>query len=832
MRFGLLAAASLLALSGHAHAGSAASFDTPEYYASGGLAQIHADQAYALGYTGAGTTIAIFDTGINPAHPEFAGKTITGYDYAFNTSNLSDLNGHGTFDAGLAAADRNGTGMQGVAYNANLMAFDILIGADVINVNDRMFAGVQQMIANNVRIASNSWVTFFFPLSPDQMASLHSNFTDAENHGVIFVFAAGNFSDTKPWDPADTPEYFPDLQKQFIAVTAVDQNNKIASFSNQCGQDAAWCISAPGVNAYSTSNGGGYAISSGTSMATPLVSGTLALVEQAFPYMTSEQMVQTVLTTATPIGPAYIYGHGLLNAGAAVRGPGSFDMDWAVDTAGYNSIWSNNISGTGGLTKSGAGMLVLNGHDGYSGATIVNGGTLEIGDAAHRGASIASNVTVNGGGNLSGHGTIHGGVTNNGAVTPGGSIGTLSVYGNYTQGSTGTLSLDVGPNAVSQLLVLGTANLDGRLDLNYLPGDYMPTVRTLLLTVGGISGNFASVTSTGAPDMLQFVSYLPTAVDLTLQPASDVVVTSLSTAAIESAHRATGEVLSHAGLDRSGAETRSGVWLDAQGQFDQYRTSVPGQEFSTDSPSLLAGIDHSYDSGLRVGAAGGYSHINLQQSAAQASGAADQYQASLYGGFKSEGMMFSGSAGYTWAHFHAHRGFSSTLGPQTASASFDGRIMSAAVQAEKRLSLGALSLTPRAGLDYAHLDRDGTAESGSPAFDLSYASGRAESLRPFAGLELSATYRTDGGAEVMPAMRIGYSHEVLSISRGVVASLQRGSNALESFGLSPSRDLLTVGGRIEVQVESQIYLHAEASASAPTGNHMSQTVSAAVEYRF
>ncbi|MGN6150244.1 MAG: S8 family peptidase, partial [Rhizomicrobium sp.] len=323
-------AASLLAFAGAAFADpSASSFDTPEYYASGGLAQIHADEAYALGYTGAGITIAVFDTGIDPSHPEFAGKTISGYDYVFgSSSNLFDPIGHGTHVAGIAAADRDGAGMQGVAYDANIMSFNILVAPDPLSA---FLDGVDRMVANNVRIASNSWTFFLDRTDTALMDSLHSKLANAEDHGMIFVFAAGNFGDIKPWDPADTPEFMPDLQKQWIAVTAVDANNVIASFANRCGPNAAWCIAAPGVDIYSTIPGGGYASLSGTSMATPLVSGALALVEQAFPYMTPEQWVQTILTTATPIGPAEIYGHGLLNVGAAVRGPGSFDMDWSVN---------------------------------------------------------------------------------------------------------------------------------------------------------------------------------------------------------------------------------------------------------------------------------------------------------------------------------------------------------------------------------------------------------------------------------------------------------------------------------------------------------------------
>lgn len=828
----------LLALTGYAHAGtSPAVFDTPEYFASGALAQIHADEAYALGYTGAGVTVALFDTGLDPTNPEFAGKTLSGYDYLFDTTDLTDFNGHGTHDAGTIAANRDGVGMQGVAYGANVMSFNILSSFDIVETNTEFFAGLQRAIDAHVRIASNSWITFVQFFGQDYLDEVHANLKNAVDHGMIFVFAAGNFSGPSPWDMADLPEIMPDLQKQWIAVVSVDANNQISSFSNRCGQDAAWCIAAPGENIYSTAPtgtgigpGGNYATLSGTSMSTPVVAGTLALVQQAFPFMTSEQMVQTVLTTATPLGDPSIYGRGLVNAGAAVRGPGSFDMDWAVDTAGYNAIWSNGISGSGGLAKSGRGILVLNGQDTYRGPTVIDGGVLQIGDAAHPNASIASNVAVHAHGTLAGHGTIDGDIVNDGTVSPGGSIGTLTVKGGYSQGAGGTLNIAIGPNGASQLAVTGNASLDGRLVLDYANGDYLASVNTLL-SAGNITGAFSSIVDNGVTGLMHFFTSTPKSFDLTLQPASDVVVTSLTTAAIDGAHNDSRRILSHV-IHRENADPRGGIWGTMQGQYDQYSSDTGGPDFSTRGVSFLGGIDHRYDSGWTLGLSGGYSRLDLDQTFVQANGSADLYGASLYGGYAVDAFTFAASAGYTEGRFTTRRSFASVAGPVSPRSSYDGRTYSGAVEAAAHLSSGILSVTPSAGLDYVYLHRDRGSESGAPAFDLTFASDNTDSLRPYAGVELSGVYATDSGAAVTPSMRIRYSHEVLSVDRSVTASLARGSNALQTAGLSPARDLVTFGGGIKIQIEGALDAHVDAELTLPTGNYASQTVSAGLDYRF
>ncbi|WXF86271.1 S8 family serine peptidase [Pseudomonas syringae pv. atrofaciens] len=287
---------------------------------------------------------------------------------------------------------------------------------------------------------------------------------------------------------------------------------------NQCGLSKYWCITMPGRLVNSTVPGGGYGIKSGTSMSAPHATGALALVMERFPYMTNEQALQVLLTTATQLdgsitqAPTNSVGWGVANLERAMRGPGqllgTFDANLG---AGLTDVWSNNISdqaliqrqaedsaeqatwqqtlisrgwqngvastasqqdqadyatGTaraaaaaqrqyqGSLIKSGAGRLILEGANTYRGDTLVNGGLLSVN------GSLVSDVQVNAGGTLGGNGQI-GGLTarNGGIVAPGNSIGTLQVNGNVTLEPGSTYAVELSPTASDRIVATGSATV-------------------------------------------------------------------------------------------------------------------------------------------------------------------------------------------------------------------------------------------------------------------------------------------------------------------------------------------------------------------------------------
>ncbi|MBS1266771.1 MAG: Tk-subtilisin [Candidatus Woesearchaeota archaeon] len=246
--------------------------------------------------TGANVSIGIIDTGIDYNHPELSsrfGKS-KGVDIVIPGTNPMDEEGHGTHVAATSCSQSYGVSLDSRLYAVRVLD-DMGFGseADVI-------AGVEWGIKNNIDVMNMSLGSRNASLAYEEICAL------AYNNGHFLVAAAGNES--------YGPSYPASFDESVIAVAAVDQANKHAQFSNIWETND---ISAPGVDIMSCYPGGGSAILSGTSMATPHITGTLALALALNKTGDLEQIMQGCadhLESDRNYENKWIFGAGLVRA--------------------------------------------------------------------------------------------------------------------------------------------------------------------------------------------------------------------------------------------------------------------------------------------------------------------------------------------------------------------------------------------------------------------------------------------------------------------------------------------------------------------------------------
>lgn len=269
---------------------------------------VRANEAAQKGLTGKGVKVAVIDSGISP-HPELtiAGGTST-VDY---TSSWTDDNGHGTHVAGIIGAHRNGTGIVGVAPDANLYAVKAMNEKGEGTLQD-ILEGIDWSIANGMDIINLSLGT------EADSRMMHDMINKAYARGIMLVGAAGN--DGVADGTGNTVDY-PAKYDSIIAVAAIDRYLKRATFSSTGNEVEA---SAPGVDVLSTYTGGRYAYMSGTSQATPHIAGLLALLKQQNSALSGSALRNELMKHTIDLGTAGRdpwYGYGLATYGAANPAP-------------------------------------------------------------------------------------------------------------------------------------------------------------------------------------------------------------------------------------------------------------------------------------------------------------------------------------------------------------------------------------------------------------------------------------------------------------------------------------------------------------------------------
>ena len=298
-------------------------------------ADINAPEAWDTTTGSSTTVIADIDTGVNYNHPdlaanswinpgEIAGNGIDddangyiddtrGWDFANNDNNPIDDNGHGTHTAGtFGAVGNNGVGVTGVNWQCKIMALKFLNSAGSGSTSGALGA-LNYAVNKGVKVSNNSWGGGGF-----SQAMLDAiNAAAAQNH--VFVAAAGNGGADQIGDNNDSIPSYPASYNaaNVISVASTTNNDTRSSFSNYGA--ASVDLGAPGSTILSTYNSG-YAYLNGTSMATPHVTGVVALVQTLNPTWTHSQVKQRILSTVRPISAlaGITVSGGVVNAAAAV----------------------------------------------------------------------------------------------------------------------------------------------------------------------------------------------------------------------------------------------------------------------------------------------------------------------------------------------------------------------------------------------------------------------------------------------------------------------------------------------------------------------------------
>ena len=220
------------------------------------------------------------------------------YDGNNQTFNPGVELSHGTHVAGsIGAVGNNGVGVTGVAWRVKLMSVKFLGGTNGKGSTSNAVRGIYYAIdmrnrGVNVRVINASWG------GGSESQSLRQAIVDANNAGILFVCAAGNSGDDTDVTP-DFPSAYSKEQPNAISVAAVSQAGSLASFSNFGHSSVS--LAAPGVSIISTHPTVGYASFSGTSMATPYVSGIAVLLWSQEPFLTPAQVKQRIVDTSQPL---------------------------------------------------------------------------------------------------------------------------------------------------------------------------------------------------------------------------------------------------------------------------------------------------------------------------------------------------------------------------------------------------------------------------------------------------------------------------------------------------------------------------------------------------
>jgi thermitase len=255
-------------------------------------ADVNALKAWNITRGSHAVRIAIIDTGVDYTHPDLKGNVDAehGFNFVNNTKDAMDDHGHGTHCAGtIGAIHDNKVGVAGVMADVTIIPLKFLDATGSGSLEAAVKA-IDYATELNVDLMSNSWG------GGGRSEALFEAIKRASDKGIIFTAAAGNSTSNNDTTPSYPASY---ESPNVISVAALTAQNDLAYFSSY-GRNTVH-IAAPGHNILSTVKGGGYEIMSGTSMATPHVSGVLGLLLAKEGRLPHEVMRERLTMTGVPV---------------------------------------------------------------------------------------------------------------------------------------------------------------------------------------------------------------------------------------------------------------------------------------------------------------------------------------------------------------------------------------------------------------------------------------------------------------------------------------------------------------------------------------------------
>ncbi|MFJ4715598.1 S8 family peptidase [Streptomyces sp. NPDC088785] len=336
--------------------------------------QVHADRAWAAGYDGKGTKVAVLDTGVDTAHPDLKGRVAESKNFT-DSADADDHQGHGTHTTSTVGGSGAASGgkEKGVAPAATLLNGKVLDDSGS-GATSWIIAGMQWAVDEGADVVSLSLGNPSELDCSDPMAQATQELARSAKN-TLFVIAAGNSG------PQNNTVSSPGCVPEVLTVGAVDGDDATASFSSRSPVRRTHTlkpeIAAPGVAITAAAAGGrgvyAYQAMSGTSMATPHVAGAAALVRQRHPDWSAQRIKQALVSSADAGIPGDVRetGGGRLDAKAAVDQTvlgadavqgGSFD--WPQDRSDRTTVQVPYTNTTGKPVKLALSVARVTGNDG------------------------------------------------------------------------------------------------------------------------------------------------------------------------------------------------------------------------------------------------------------------------------------------------------------------------------------------------------------------------------------------------------------------------------------------------------------------------------------